>query len=415
MKRTKIIILLLLCATAVQARTRKVLFIGNSYVYTNNLPEVLKELAKATGDTLIYDASVPGGQTFAQHVTNPTTLSKIKSDKWDVVILQEQSQRPAFSPGQVQRDVYPYARILDSLVRDNNPCSETMFYMTWGRKNGDQGNCTNFPPVCTYDGMQQRLRESYTEMAKDNNALLAPVGSAWKLVRDNEASIELYSADESHPSVSGTYLAACVIYAGVFHRSPMNNPYNGGLSGTEAGKLQYYAAKVAVDSQSQLQQHGNYTAAAFGVTVAGKKITLQNKSAAATTYKWEFGDGNTSIQASPTHTYGADGSYTVKLTASNNCFSETVTQTVNIGAVGIGNVVAKEDVIRVSMQGSGKAVIHILQDGYTDLQVYSVNGQYVTGMSGKKGKIEFTNLTPGIHVYKLTGDAGQVSGIFSIQ
>lgn len=415
MKRTKIILLLLLCATAAQARTRKVLFIGNSYVYTNNLPDVLNDLAKATGDTLIYDASVPGGQTFAQHVTNATTISKIKSQKWDVVILQEQSQRPAFSPGQVARDVYPYAKMLDSMVRDNNPCSETMFYMTWGRKNGDQGNCNNFPPVCTYEGMQLRLRESYTEMAKDNKAVVAPVGAAWKLVRDSAAAIELYSPDESHPSMSGTYLAACVIYAGIFHRNPIGNTYHAGLNATEAKQLQYYAARVAVDSMDKWQQHGAYTTAAFGVNVSGKNITLQNKSTSATTYKWDFGDGNTSTQTSPTYSYAKDGSYSVKLTASNSCFSETVTQTVNIGAVGIGSVIAKEDVIRVSMLGSGKAVIHILQDGYTDLQVYAVNGQYVSGLSGSKGKIELTNLTPGIHVYKLTGDVGQVSGIFSIQ
>src|SRR5690606_33483657 len=113
------------------------------------------------------------------HSTNSTSISKINAQPWDIVVLQEQSQRPAFHPGQVATVTYPFARKLDTLIRNNRACTETMFFMTWGYKNGDATNCAVYPPICTYEGMQQRLRESYLQMAQDNKGIVSPVGVAW--------------------------------------------------------------------------------------------------------------------------------------------------------------------------------------------------------------------------------------------
>ncbi|HRI41145.1 MAG TPA: SGNH/GDSL hydrolase family protein, partial [Bacteroidia bacterium] len=146
------------------ARTFRVLFIGNSYVAVNDLPNQLRNFCLAAGDTLIVDSSAPGGYTFEAHSTDATTLQKIAAGGWDFVILQEQSQRPAFPPSQVEQEVYPFAQVLDSLIHVSNPCAKTVFFMTWGRKYGDQSNCAFYPMICTYEGMQMRLRESYVEM-----------------------------------------------------------------------------------------------------------------------------------------------------------------------------------------------------------------------------------------------------------
>src|ERR1700748_2007916 len=175
--------------------TRKVLFIGDSYTYVNNMPLMVKELAASLGDTLIYDESDPGGFTFEQHSSYAPTIAKIFSQQWDIVVLQEQSERPAFPPSQVALQVYPYARILDSLIHANDTCTQTMFMMTWGHANGDPANCPVYPVICTYEGMQQRLRESYMEMTEDNNAIVAPVGAAWKTIRDSFPTLELYQTD----------------------------------------------------------------------------------------------------------------------------------------------------------------------------------------------------------------------------
>ena len=137
-----------------------ILWLGNSYTGTNNLPGTFRQLSLAAGDSVDHDSYTPGGYTFEGHSTNATTLNKIAEEPWDFVVLQEQSQRPSFPPAQVANEVYPYAEILVDSIRSNHECTEPLFYMTWGRRAGDQQNCQFYPPLCTYAGMQQRLRES---------------------------------------------------------------------------------------------------------------------------------------------------------------------------------------------------------------------------------------------------------------
>lgn len=228
--------------------TKKVLFLGNSYTAGNNLSGLIQNLAQANGDILIKDQNTPGGYTFNAHSSNNTSLNKIASNNWDYVVLQAQSQEPSFPPGQVAVDTKPYAAILNDSIVSNNTCTETMFFMTWGRKNGDQSNCANYAPLCTYDGMQQRLRQSYLEMAVENNAAVAPVGMAWKKTRADFPAIELYTADESHPNINGSYLAACVFYTSIYHKTAVGNSFTSSLDSLTAFRLQTIASNTVLDS-----------------------------------------------------------------------------------------------------------------------------------------------------------------------
>ncbi|MGB1248726.1 MAG: hypothetical protein ACPG4Z_07555, partial [Chitinophagales bacterium] len=140
--------------------TLSALFLGNSYTGVNQLYNLVDSVANHNGDDLIHDRNTPGGYTFEGHSINTTSLNKITAQDWDFVILQEQSQKPSFPPAQVDAETKPYAVVLNDSIKANNPCTEALFYMTWGRENGDQNNCPNYEPLCTYEGMQQRLRES---------------------------------------------------------------------------------------------------------------------------------------------------------------------------------------------------------------------------------------------------------------
>ena len=146
---------------------------------------------------------------------------------WDYVILQEQSQYPSFPLWQVEQSVFPYASQLSQLIEEYNDCGETVFFMTWGRENGDINNCTNWPPVCTYEGMDDLLQERYLMMASQNNALVSPVGAVWRYMRDNNYNFELYSADESHPSTLGSYVAGICFYTTLFQKDPTDITWNG--------------------------------------------------------------------------------------------------------------------------------------------------------------------------------------------
>ena len=200
--------------------TRKVLFIGNSYIYTNDLPNMIKTLASDCGDTLEYSQSTPGGCTFQNHLSNSTTMGYINAGGWDHVVLQEQSQLPSFPYSQVQNECFPYAEQLCQTIRGTTPQATVAFFMTWGRRDGDASNCANYPPLCTYEGMDSLLCARYTEMAEHNHAALSPVGRVWNHLRNEHPEIELYSSDGSHPSAVGSYAAAVTFYTILFQRSP---------------------------------------------------------------------------------------------------------------------------------------------------------------------------------------------------
>lgn len=141
-------------ATAQTGKKIQVLFLGNSYTSVNNLPLMISNLASAAGDTLVFESNLPGGYTFQNHYSNNTSKTLIKSRHWDYVVLQAQSQEPSFPTDQVAFQTLPYAIGLNNLIISNDSCTKTVFYETWGRKNGDASNCAFYPPVCTYQGMQ---------------------------------------------------------------------------------------------------------------------------------------------------------------------------------------------------------------------------------------------------------------------
>jgi hypothetical protein len=184
------------------------------------------------------------------HFTNGTSISQITAQKWDVVILQAQSQEPAFSPAQVAQETLPFALKLDSIIQLNDSCTKTIFYETWGRKYGDVANCPFYPPICTYTGMQDRLKASYKLFADTCQAILAPAGEAWRQSIALDSSLNLYQGDNSHPSMEGSYLTACVFYEVLFNKSVVNNSFFASVDPAVALSLQQIAHAVVSDSSS---------------------------------------------------------------------------------------------------------------------------------------------------------------------
>ncbi|HEX2618290.1 MAG TPA: DUF4886 domain-containing protein, partial [Flavobacteriales bacterium] len=245
------------CALPAIAQHTSVLFIGNSYTYVNDLPNTFRQLALSLGDTVDVSSSAPGGYTFEAHWEYAPTQTAIASRPWDVVVLQEQSQIPSFPDGMSLSSSFNSARLLVERIKQNRECTLPVFYMTWGRENGDDQNCDFWPPVCTYDGMQQLLRERYLAMATANHARTSPVGVAWKQVRDTAPQIDLYADDGSHPSVEGTYLAACVFYSTLFHGSSVGATFLGGVAPATAATLQQVASAIVLDSAATWALNGS--------------------------------------------------------------------------------------------------------------------------------------------------------------
>lgn len=308
-------------ANLLHAQTR-VLFIGNSYTAVNNLPQLTADCALSIGFAgfpMEIASSTPGGTTFQVHTTNTTSQSLINQGNWDYVVLQEQSQLPSFPDAQVAVECFPFAATLNEQILAADSCTETIFYMTWGRQNGDASNCASWPPVCTYEGMDSLLNLRYRQMAIDNDAILSPVGAVWKYIRTNYPEINLYAADGSHPSLEGTYAAACSMVSVIFRTDPTLITYSSTLDPVVAEKIRF-AAQAVVFNNLMEWHVGEYDPAVL-VNTSSNGLTLQldNQSASSWNFTWDFGDGNTSTDFSPQHTYENAGVYSLSYSAIDAC------------------------------------------------------------------------------------------------
>jgi PKD repeat protein len=276
--------------------------------------------------------------------------------------------------------------------------------MTWGRKNGDASNCAAYPPICTYNGMQQRLRESYLEMAMTNNATCAPAGVAWKKVRDTYPLIELYNADESHPSVSGTYLVACTFYSSLYHRSSVGSTYiPSGLLATDATNLQTIGSNTVLDSLENWQQDGSLPKANYSSSNIQNQFSFTNQSVRSTQYEWNFGDGSAiSTTASPIHSFTATGNYTVTLKAKNTCgHYDLMSKSLTVSSVPNGtndvNISEPNNVSYASQCLTINNIGHV-----NNIRIVNLFGQVIKDATITNGlnKISFTAVQ-GVYLYTL--------------
>jgi hypothetical protein len=197
-------------------RARRVLFIGNSYTYFNNLPQMLVGLAKAAQPAQALEAEMVtvGGATLKRLWEQGEALAAIKRGGWAFVVLQEQSTlgNASMVDGKLQiadpKTFHEYARLFDAEIKKAG--AQTVFYLTWARQNAPE--------------TQVQLTSAYSAIAKELKALLVPVGPAWAVALKKQPQLALHIADKSHPTAAGTYLATCVFYATLTGRTPVGLP-----------------------------------------------------------------------------------------------------------------------------------------------------------------------------------------------
>lgn len=208
----------------------RLLFLGNSYTSVNDLPGTFAKLARSGGHPVQIGMEAEGGWLLVDHANDSGTKRRLADTKWDVVVLQEQSEIPATEASR-QSQMYPAARRLVTMIRGAG--ARPLFFLAWAHRNGWTSG-----GMGGYANMQAAIDRGYLGIAAEQNAGVAPVGLAWAQVVAQGSSPGLWQSDGSHPTKKGTYLAACVFYAAVFRQSPVGLPYHDGLSDEEATRLQ---------------------------------------------------------------------------------------------------------------------------------------------------------------------------------
>jgi len=190
----------------------RVLFVGNSYTQVNDLPATFAALARAGGHEVEVGLAAEGGQTLLGHTTSTNTQSQLVAGRWDVLVLQEQSQFPSVAWSR-DNEMAPAARTLVEQVRGIG--ARAILFSTWAHRDGwpEQG--------MDEAAMQAAIDAAYLGIGRQLGVGVAPVGEAWTAALLVDPGIVLWQDDGSHPTTAGTYLAAAVIYAALFDQDPV--------------------------------------------------------------------------------------------------------------------------------------------------------------------------------------------------
>jgi len=391
------------------AQDINVLFLGNSYTQVNELPQVVADLAASSGHTIYFESFTPGGCTFDLHSTSESTLNLIRKGCWDYVVLQEQSQLPTIDHYRYS-SMYPAAERLHDSIKKYNPCAALMFYMTWGRENGGQ-QCEDYGEglYCSadfrdFDHMQDSLTSAYSEIAERLEAYNAPAGEAWRNAI-HQTSIDLFANDGSHPSIYGTYLTACVFHGMLWDESPVGLNTALGIDPVQARLLQEMAEQTLNDEthswnhMPSLQanfRYLNFNAANFAFINTSINPFIEAQ------FHWSFGDGTSSEEENPTHTYEVSGVYKVLLTIEACQQTDTISRWIEVHLPdGI-----EEKMPEVSIYPnpvSNRLFIEGIQDE-TEISIYDPLGQIVWKQNAHHSiEVDLSKLAPGHYLLRLTG------------
>jgi hypothetical protein len=210
--------------TANRQPSIRVLFIGNSYTAVNDgIDKQLKGLDPSI-ETQRIDVA---GATLEDHWMNGNALQTIHKGGWAYVVLQEQSQTPIIN----QKKFYDYASYFNAEITSSG--AKTVLLMTWERPNSVRVGVTS-----------ANLANAYTALGKALNARVAPAGIAFARSLREKPGLALYIQD-GHPTMYGTYLAACVLYGTIYSINPVGNPYSDSSISVE---LRIYFQRIAAET-----------------------------------------------------------------------------------------------------------------------------------------------------------------------
>ncbi len=248
----------------------EVLIYGNSYTSGNNLANLVQDSLQNLDNSAVAQSLTSGGLKLSDHATRVQTAghqwnTTLRNGNWNWVILQDQSQVPSFpTSNQYWQESKDGSIVLDQMISDNG--AQTVFLMTWGRRDGDSQNQWRNPDFLT---MQANLETGYMLYSENTStpsrqSWIAPTGLAFKhIYNDVLASgatpedsgndfYNLFSSDGSHPSIYGSYLATCVIFSTITGVSSVGNSWPNSISSSKALYLQEVASSTVFNETQNL-------------------------------------------------------------------------------------------------------------------------------------------------------------------
>ena len=172
----------------------RVLFVGNSLTYTNDLPATVESIARSAGVKMSVESVTGGGLALIDHLTGSTDAERrIKRGGWSVIVLQ---QGPT-TIGLCRDSLVLWSQMFQQLAKDVN--ADVALFMTW-------------PALGVSPGGFDEVRTSYQQAAFATQGIFLPAGEAWRSAMRTDPTLQPFGSDNFHPSALGSYLAALTIF-----------------------------------------------------------------------------------------------------------------------------------------------------------------------------------------------------------
>jgi PKD repeat protein len=235
-------------------------------------------------------------------------------------------------------------------------------------------------------------------MAEENTSEVAPVGAVWRYLRTHHPEVDLYSGDGSHPSLAGSYAAACTFYTMIYKKDPTLITWNSSLDNTTANTIRMVAKTIVFDVINDWDFTAN-----FDFTVNDNQVTFTNNYP-ADTVSWNFDDGNTSSENNPVHTYNATGDFEVTLTITACGRTHVVTKTVNVSNLSINDKDVSE--IKIYPNPTQDILnINTLNTENYSVTIYSILGQKIKSFDKIiNNRISLSGISPGTYVLEINSN-----------
>ncbi len=325
------LLLIMFSSSSFAQNETSVLFIGNSLTFGNDMPKMVSEIATAQGKSVIFDTVIKKGMTIQYHSEQTRTYKKIKSRKWSYVVVQGHSTEFVQTQETIDENTLPYLRKIIDSIRRYSSCTKIILYETWGYKYGllDAPNAEN------YTVMQNQIKLQTMRVADIFSIGVCPVGEVWKSIYSKDTTLNLYTADNYHPSRTGSYVAACTFYIALFGETPYDNRGKIGINKEDRRTIEIQAAAFLLGNRSKwrLNQLNNAPVAAYDVILQNNELKLVSRATNVIRVTWYFGDGNLSKERNPKHVYKNKGTYTINQIAIGKCGSNSLKRIITVKAL----------------------------------------------------------------------------------
>ena len=334
------IVFIFLFQSLTAQKQKSILFVGNSHIFYSEMPSVFFRLSKSLGDTLLVGQRAPGGWILEEHSASDKTMERLRSEKWDYVVLQEGRGNLSAAWNNDSRKVIASTQTLLDSIYTFNACTRVMWNMI-------------HPAL----GSPAIMNNSIT-LADSLGLEIAPVWPAF-IDLPNNRWIDLL-LDGNHQNTDGAYLTACVFYASIFHKSPENQfAYRpDGVTKTEAKLFQKTAWKIVSEDYTLWNIDTVDVVADFTVNLnENHSITINNLSLNAMEYEWDFGDQSISFEESPIHEYAEPGSYKIILHAESDCKWDQKAVGITVTDSTTSTILTQLELVEVSHNRLNKEVV----------------------------------------------------------